>query len=312
VGDFVTAAVSTVDENGNPTADPSDTLTYWLDEGADPATVDGRTISIKPEFPGIQLLHIAVNGIEIGPSPCVPDCNGFSPPLLTLPRRFSFSVTGDLACAPGRTPVDSRCERCANGFFKLDATSAPCSPCVTFVAGSVDTDPVLTPDSVASCICPTGFVLFEDSCVECPEGTDCTRPGVAALTLPLEAGHWRSSESSMEVLQCGEAEACTGNGTDACAEGHRGPLCELCDDGWAKAGGVCVECAGSSSGKTWGALGAAAVVVTVLGMCAYTARHARKKKNPDDEVDEGTGEGLKSKIMLLRLPGKLVLQYARE
>jgi hypothetical protein len=105
--------------------------------------------------------------------------------------------------------VDSQCQRCANGFVKLDATSAPCTACASFVAGSVDTDPVRTPDSADSCICSTGFVLFENECVECPEGTECAAPGVKVLTLPLEAGYWRASNESMEVLQCGVVDACT-------------------------------------------------------------------------------------------------------
>ncbi|GMI41991.1 hypothetical protein TeGR_g322 [Tetraparma gracilis] len=77
---------------------------------------------------------------------------------------YSFSLSGDLICAPGFTPVDSSCERCGNGFVKPETSSAPCSACVSFVAGSVDTDPVLTPDSAASCICATGFVLSESAC----------------------------------------------------------------------------------------------------------------------------------------------------
>ena len=44
--------------------------------------------------------------------------------------------------------------------------------CGTLVTGSVDTDPVRTPDSAASCICPTGFVLFESECTPCPDGTE--------------------------------------------------------------------------------------------------------------------------------------------
>ncbi|GMI27687.1 hypothetical protein TeGR_g11957, partial [Tetraparma gracilis] len=175
----------------------------------------------------MQLLHVAVNGVEIGGSP------------------YSFSVTGDLACPPGFTPVDNRCERCTNGFVKLDATSAPCSACVSFVAGSVDTDP-------------------------------CAAPGVNVLKLPLEAGYWRASNESMEVLQCGEVEACTSNGTSTCAEGHLGPLCELCEEGWAMAGGVCVGCGAGGSGKVWGVLGAVGFVAVLLGVCGYAVYSANE------------------------------------
>ncbi|GMI52694.1 hypothetical protein TeGR_g10722, partial [Tetraparma gracilis] len=240
---------------------------------------------------------------------------------------YSFSVTGDLACPPGFTPVDNACMRCANGFVKLEATSAPCTACVSFVAGSVDTDPVRTPDSADSCICSTGFVLFERECVECPEGTECAAPGVNVLTLPLEVGYWRASNESMEVLQCGEVEACTpvvcedrneeieeetggavedcsyyevwceddspmvnsatypypegwlathcaktcglceegGGGGEMCAENHVGPLCELCEDGYAAMQGTCVECEGGGSAA------ALAGVFVVLALTAALA-----------------------------------------
>jgi len=305
VGGLLTASISTFDLLGNPTADPSDALTYWLNDDSTPALLDGNSVSAQVDVPGLQLLHVAVNGVEIGGSPYVRQLSKPRRAANSLhrarfaPRRYSFSVTGDLACPPGFTPVDNACMRCANGFVKLDATSAPCSACVSFVAGSVDTDPVRTPDSADSCICPTGFVLFESGCVECPEGTECAAPGVNVLTLPLEAGYWRASNESMEVLQCGEVEACTGNGTSTCAEGHRGPLCELCEEGWAMADGVCVGCGAGGSGKVWGALGAVGFVAVLLGVCGYAAYSANEKR-----VD-----GMKDRFKVLKVPVKLVLQY---
>ncbi|GMI34216.1 hypothetical protein TeGR_g11427, partial [Tetraparma gracilis] len=199
VGDFFSATISTFDVHGNPTADPSDvsdTLSYWINDDPAPTLLDGNTISAQVDVPGLQLLHVAVNGVEIGGSP------------------FAFSVTGDLSCPPGYTPSGSRCERCGNGLIKSETSSAPCTVCGTLVTGSVDTDPVITPDSAASCICPTGFVLFQDECIPCPDGTECGRPGISVDTLPVEPGHWRSSNASMEVLQCDEDEACINNGTD--------------------------------------------------------------------------------------------------
>ncbi|GMI21283.1 hypothetical protein TeGR_g2092, partial [Tetraparma gracilis] len=89
VGGFLTASISTFDAHGNPTNDPSDALTYWLNDDSTPALLDSNTISAQVDVPGLQLLHVAVNGVEIRGSP------------------YSFSVTGDLACPPGFTPVDN-------------------------------------------------------------------------------------------------------------------------------------------------------------------------------------------------------------
>jgi hypothetical protein len=71
VGGLLTASISTFDEHGNPTADPSDALTYWLNDDSTPALLDGNTVSAQVDVPGLQLLHVAVNGVEIGGSPYV-------------------------------------------------------------------------------------------------------------------------------------------------------------------------------------------------------------------------------------------------
>ena len=83
--------------------------------------------------------------------------------------------------------------------------------------------------------------------MRCPEGAECDRAGTTVLTLPLEPGHWRSSIESAEVLECRNKEACNVNETEACLEGHRGPLCELCEGGYAPVQGSCVECEGGGS-----------------------------------------------------------------
>ena len=71
MGGFLTASISTFDEHGNPTANPSDAFTYWLNDDSTPALLDGNTVSAQVDVPGLQLLHVAVNGVEIGGSPYV-------------------------------------------------------------------------------------------------------------------------------------------------------------------------------------------------------------------------------------------------
>ncbi|GMI25880.1 hypothetical protein TeGR_g1793 [Tetraparma gracilis] len=193
-------------------------------------------------------------------------------------------------------------------------------------------------------ICPTGFVLFESECVECPEGTECAAPGVNVLTLPLEAGYWRASNESIEVLQCGEVEACTpavcedrneeieektsgavedcsyyeeyceddsplvdagttpkgwvakmcpqtcslceerGGGGEMCAANHVGPLCELCEDGFAAVQGSCVECEGGGS-----AVALAGVVVVLAMTAALVAWFVRRNGAKVKKWTHGSG-----------------------
>ena len=66
--------------------------------------------------------------------------------------------------------------------------------------------------------------------------------------LKLKPGWWRLSPDSAEVYLCERYGACDGTRTDdgnatatlrsgidglGCREGHRGPLCSVCEAGWA-------------------------------------------------------------------------------
>lgn len=44
-------------------------------------------------------------------------------------------------------------------------------------------------------------------------------------TLSLDAGYWRTSENSVEILPCYNSDACVGGVAEYCAEGYMGP-CE--------------------------------------------------------------------------------------
>ena len=83
-------------------------------------------------------------------------------------------------------------------------------------------------------------------CLSCPKGASC--PGGAALL--SEANWWRSSPASLDFYQCLHPDICLpgdGAGDTACAEGHRGPLCGVCQDGWFEFAGKCRECSGGNA-----------------------------------------------------------------
>ena len=64
-------------------------------------------------------------------------------------------------------------------------------------------------------------------------------------SLDLEAGFWRTSSSSTEILPCLNSKHCKGGAdtADLCAEGYTGPLCAVCASGYAATGsGKSLEC----------------------------------------------------------------------
>lgn len=82
--------------------------------------------------------------------------------------------------------------------------------------------------NVCSC-CPQGMFSFladAENCTRCPANARC--PG-GDVVVPL-VGYWRSSEVSDQVHACPmSGDSCGG---DHCKEGHTGPLCAACLEGY--------------------------------------------------------------------------------
>ena len=60
------------------------------------------------------------------------------------------------------------------------------------------------------------------------EGVDCSKPGVTQASLPIKAGYWRASNTSLTVHSCLHSEACKGatvmaSSDDYCVDGYQGP-----------------------------------------------------------------------------------------
>ena len=98
--------------------------------------------------------------------------------------------------------------------------------------------------------CIAGERLIQGSCIECvdsylfkfdPETQICETCPVEAeechgSTISLNSGYWRRSNVSDAIFECSYgSSACIGGnatGTDLCAEGHGGVLCETCAEGY--------------------------------------------------------------------------------
>jgi hypothetical protein len=103
-------------------------------------------------------------------------------------------------------------------------------------------------------VCAAGYyasVLSE--CISCPPGTLCETIGIDILSLPLQAGWWRMSNTSVDVKQCPDfkssSSVCVGGdgaGVDVCKDSLDGPFCVLCRGGvghyYDKDDKACYEC----------------------------------------------------------------------
>lgn len=185
--------------------------------------------------------------------------------------KDSFTTTTNAAtgaisckCGPGYTLESGRCVLCAPGFYKGSVGNEACRKCNTdeHKEGVLDSVSTNTPaTSSLDCTCSkSDFRVLEPpkantthyvgQCLPCPDGTDCSAPGITVEALPLLAGYWRSNSSSYNVVQCYAEVACTHpnrtttaadfNVDDQCTEGHTGPVCNVCKEGHAKS--VTGEC----------------------------------------------------------------------
>jgi hypothetical protein len=143
------------------------------------------------------------------------------------------------------------------------------------------------------CVCKEGLYLDGSECLDCEEsagkGTKCDQPGVTLEDLPLTKGYWRVTSTSVDVLLCLTEAACPGEGhlkqnatvwaDRFCAEGSRGPLCGVCDEGFRReANGDCAACGGAAG--AWGAFAAStiAIIIAILLLMAWCRKRQQERK----------------------------------
>ena len=158
-----------------------------------------------------------------------------------------------------RLPSIHQCDKCPPGAWCSGGSLVPCAadtyngapgkqsqsacqPCPTL--SSTEGNQFST--SLPACKCDVQYYNGNQSggveCVPCPVGTVCPEPGMMLLTLPIEAGYYRPSDTSTDIRRCPDAiYGCVGNGsecTSACQGGSRAPGCHP-----TLAGPFCLLCA---------------------------------------------------------------------
>jgi hypothetical protein len=180
---------------------------------------------------------------------------------------------------------------CDTGKFSEKEGSVECQFCNTeeVLKGSITAGEGTT--SVSGCICPMGKFLNNETstCDVVSEGVKKTVEGMNVTSLNLEKGFWRTATDSSKVLMCLAEDHCVG-GPDPfqqCKEGHTGPLCAVCDDGYASTGSgqtlKCNICEGGDANQTIAIY--LSLLISIIGLAvAATCCCRRKKSDEDDNV----------------------------
>ncbi|GMH77019.1 hypothetical protein TL16_g07263 [Triparma laevis f. inornata] len=209
----------------------------------------------------------------------------------------STDPTGKLLCLcpAGKRLSEGSCVLCPSGSFKDEISNAnSCKSCdQKAVPGSFSSyvhirraknmsEDGWEPVDKTACSCDRQYYFIQDLndgdfigwCEQCPENTDCDEAGLNITTLPVSPGYWRSSTESHIIVQCYTPAACIQTNGEQCRYGHHGPICNVCDQGWAKSiTGACEACEnGSDMPSEMFAL------LVVVGICAVLACVVAVKK----------------------------------
>lgn len=126
--------------------------------------------------------------------------------------------------------------------------------------------------------------------------------------MDLKPGYWRVGVEYDSILSCHVAEACLGGSdpTTQCREGHTGPYCSVCDEGYTMTtGGICVSCANGDSSIFVALIPIIAFLVFLLMYYAWVKRHAisnllnSSNKQLAENVPNNRLKSLKTKFKIL-------------
>ncbi len=207
--------------------------------------------------------------------------------------------SGTFGSAPGLASA-AQCTPCPEGSWCSAGIEIPCergyhaaalppeqrttqATCVQCPADSTTADQGSA--AITQCICSKGFftrqtdglVHGEGDCVVCPPGTACDTIGLKIQDLPVKAGWWRASNTSVDVQRCDDHDdrdgsGCVGGPTAmACKDNLDGPFCVLCKHGpghyYNNDVNDCLECDG---GTKYGTI----IALLCLGLGCFFASGA--------------------------------------
>ena len=205
-----------------------------------------------------------------------------------------------VTCAVGKISgvASPSCTVCENGKFAEGEGNVECSFCDTeeVLKGSITATNGTS--SELGCICPKG--KFKDhataTCEAVPEGVRKDVEGMNVTSQSLKPGYWRTSAASRNIYMCLSLDHCIGGSDikEQCKEGHKGPKCGVCSDGFASTGSgetlKCNRCEGGNATQTiliYFSAFAMVIVLVVMATCC-----CKKKKETADEVRLTSEDGL--------------------
>lgn len=185
----------------------------------------------------------------------------------------SKPLNNECACDAGYQDIGGACAACPDGSYQPLQGQMTC----IFCDSTESTNGTVGNTDKSKCQCRDGrYREHPDDiqCTLCPEGLLCENGMVSVLP-----DYWRAESSNLYALPC-DGFGCSGGsggGNSICAEGYRGPLCNVCADGYGNIYGKCVACQSPS-------LNIFIVVVIVIAATAIVLTLTRYTTLPEEQL----------------------------
>ena len=206
------------------------------------------------------------------------------------------SITDCKECIAGTYSKEgmSYCTNCQYGKYTSSTSSIVCEDCSSgkysdSLGNIICKDCILNSESneyKTECICSAGSYMINNTefeCLTCKNEFICKK-GTTIETLELKENYWRENKYTITTYKCKNTQTCIGgllvNTTDnLCNDGHIGPICDICKEGWAKDDGVCLKCP-ENIGRTL------SLTIIIPIICIMLIIFLIKTANPSDNKKE--------------------------
>jgi len=200
----------------------------------------------------------------------------------------TYSKDGSVSCLDcpvGKYVLDvgaEKCLECPEGKFTNNISSVLCKNC-----------PKKSQQNIykTGCICSqNSYNEFHSNdilnCLECNDTFTC-KINTNIHTININKDYWRNTKISTQIYKCKNRFACKGgiisnSSDDLCNEGFKGPLCNVCEKGWAKDDGICLKCP-ENQGRTM-SLTVIIPIVSII-IIIFLIKTANPSNNKKEEVN---------------------------
>ena len=170
------------------------------------------------------------------------------------------------------------CDSCEEGKYSREKGSILCENCPKNSEQN---------DEKNMCICSYGsYNKGNNNTLECEICKDefiCEKNSYIE-TIKLKKNYWRTDDKTNKTYKCKNNYACRGgifnkSTNSLCYDGHIGPVCDVCEKGWAKNDGICVKCP-EEAGRSIG------ITILIPFICIIIVVFLIKTANPSENKKE--------------------------